>query len=905
MRRLRSVLAVLALTLVLPCVQASARDMVNLLENGDFESGMPTPWRAYLSGDYTVVNNPKEAHAGTYYATFAWRPHQLHGYSSLCNFNPKTESGTVVYEDVQYELTVYAKGRGSFNLWICIYTPSDRSLGTDFGETYQLTDTWKRYTRFWKPRPGVGRIRVFLRVHDKGVACFDDIFFGYDRDRFTPPEAETLTVAPKVEPADAACTLFLNGKPFDAPAKITYGEGAVAVEARATGQHPRLKGSVAFGDYAVPLDGRWRAAPLPDGDAWKQSGFDDRQWQPVEADAGGVWAAGGGERIALRRVLLWKSSRKEPWRENYWLPMMRDEMYVAEGSAGAFTFIVPNTTQVPASQMTMHIEAPAFLTLLDRTEGAGHWLSNLMHSELSSEKVTRDGVAYVQHAITFKLPTETRWPAHAALYFQADEGIERRDDYRFTFWREMNGNVTDVPIALPLHVTGPINGRRCDYFDLTYSKPPVTVTTSNSHSYAERDALRRDLLKMGVGVIWAAYLDKTRGILDSYLAYRDAGAKLVWGIDFGLNYPHVSSQPIKLLDEHPEFRARFYEGAPKLFEDGLGYHHRDMTGRDMWCQEYLAGGGKVFYDSLRPAIQEAKEKLGEIFYVFWDWEYPIAAYSCFCDRCVSAFRRFAKIPEGERLTDETIVTKYAGQWKAFRYEQSARHMTSMNEFCKEYGTRVNNWSPTPSITYGDFDYSLVKDWYRYHFFAWPGATLPLQGAGRDGWPASLWQQDFPGIHLVGQTIVDYFAGMVVDERMFKIWTVNVALGTAGGGWVLWLDSTYPLNQTSGMSYFIGEATRLIHDFEGFFTAARLITPRFKQEGLKGAFSSLVALESADGKEALVLLFNQEDEPAEVTVTPQGQAPWTAAQQWEGRAFEDTGKVTVTVPAKDVIALRYK
>jgi hypothetical protein len=117
---------------------------------------------------------------------------------------------------------------------------------------------------------------------------------------------------------------------------------------------------------------------------------------------------------------------------------------------------------------------------------------------------------------------------------------------------------------------------------------------------------------------------------------------------------------------------------------------------------------------------------------------------------------------------------------------------------------------------------------------------------------------------------------------------------------------YPLPQSHGMSYFIGEATRLIDQFEPFFKKRKYISDRFEQKGLKGDFNELIALEGPNGNDALVLLFNQSDEPSEVTVTfKDTSARWRTAKVWEGKTFRKAEKLTITVPEKDVVALHYR
>ena len=97
----------------------------------------------------------------------------------------------------------------------------------------------------------------------------------------------------------------------------------------------------------MALDGRWRAAPLPGDNEWRKVGFDDRQWKHVKADDG-IWDADGAKAIALRRVVLWKTSYKNPWRKNQWIAMMRDRAWVAPNSVGAFVMLVKQPSKTPA-----------------------------------------------------------------------------------------------------------------------------------------------------------------------------------------------------------------------------------------------------------------------------------------------------------------------------------------------------------------------------------------------------------------------------------------------------------------------------------------------------------------------------------------------------------------------------
>ena len=888
------------------CATASARDMVNILPNPGFETGMPEPWREFNVGNYKLVRNPGEAHSGQYYAEFAWR-NPGRGWSTLENLTQID-----VYPGATYEQGVWARGRGQFRFWLVELSKSGRFSGNAFGQWTRLSNEWQHCHRAWTCPEGIYRAVFFMEVSEGAVVDFDDAYFSYDREKFTPPEAETLEVVPAVKASDATFKLTLNGKPLDGPVKIIYGEQVVAIEAKATGATPSLSGSINFGDHEVKLDKRWRAAPMPADESWRKAGFDDRAWQPV-TEQNGIWDTDGLKSIALRRAVLWKTQRMDPYQKNQWVVMMRDRMFVAPGSAGGFVIIVQEPSKTPSDRLTLHVEAPAFMMLLDRDEGAGFWHYNWRHEAMRTTEFRRDDLRYVHYELTYRIPKNAKWRTFAPLYFKAYRTVRASDKYTFSFWREANGNITDVPTVLPITLTGPVNGRQCKYFHLTYDGVPYAHSaTMIPYSRAERYALAETLLDVGMNVIRANFAHKESG--REYVRFLKKRNVHFWnGFNQGMNWPTnagparyegLHSIPHQTLDKHPELQAVLYDGGKEAFEDNLGFAYKDHKGKRMWCQEYLAQGGKVYYDSFRPLFQDMKEKLGDILYVMWNWEYATFGWSCFCDRCRIAFGEFANVPGAVKLTDEEIVTKYPQQWIKFRLDQSARHQLSMMKFLKEYDMMLTNWHPGSAVTCGDFDYSLVGDAYEYHFMGWPGSSLPLLGSGRDGSPGDPWKKMNPDIHLAGQTIPDIYRSDIIDERMFKIWTLNVALGTHGGGWVMWIERAF--NQSHGQSYFMGEATRLINDFEPFFQKSKHIEDKFEQQGLTGRANELIALEGPDGKEALVLLFNESDKPAEVTVTVKDAAPgWTKVRQWEGPTFPAANKVTLTVPEKDVIALHYR
>ena len=920
-RRASFYVAVAAL-LIAFCSPASAA-IVNLFQNPGFEDGTE-PWYVYHTGDYNVVTDPAEAHSGNSYATFEWEPHIEGGYCGLWQASMRA------YPGVEYTLTVWDKlkpgaASGRIGLRFLFYNRTGVGVGGDYQSSHNLTDEWALRTHVTTAPPDTywGAVYLVVEGGDGAAAALDDACFGYDSDDFTPPEVPTIDVTGDVVATDAIFVVYLNGEPIDdieQPTSVEYGEYSICIEAHATGPNPSLSGSISFGDHEIALGRKWRAGTLPVGVAWLQKGYDDTGWGYADSQ---MWDPGGAPNAAFRRTVLWETARMDPLRENQWLPVLRSRIFLATGAAGIFGTVIREPSSIPSDEQTLVIEAPAFLSLLDRDDQATHGCSNYRHNGDHVETTfTRGGLEYKRFEFTYTIQHELAYGIYewyAPLWFKSDDQITPSDDYTFTFWREANGgNVSDIPMVLPVTITGPVNGRQCEWFDLTYSRPGVFHTGGfGTYSMEERYGMAETMVDAGMNVAMVNSLTETNGVLDYYLWLRDGkDVKLQWGFNFGMNYPGSGDKPAHLT-AHPEFEGRFYSGDWDLFEESLGYSRRDMTGKWHWCEEYLASAvyqpvpGNVFYDALRPKIEDAKDKLGDIYYIMWNWEYDTIQWSCFCDRCKAAFMVYAGIPglPGD-LSDEEIVSQYGDEWIEFRFDQVARHLAKTIKFAEDYGTTISNWHPGASLRTSDFDYNLIEHdhypdvEYTYHFAGWPGCALPFGRNGREGNPYSIWQPVYPDIHMAGQTIVDHFYDDM-DESMWKIWTLNMALGTGGGGWVLWLDSMYPPTCTQGQQYFLGEATRLINSFEGFFRTSSHIEDRFSQAGLEGEFSELIALDGPAGEEALVLLFNHGDGPAEVTVTLENNpAGWNTVQQWEGATFDGADQVIVTVPAKDVIALQY-
>ena len=131
-------------------------------------------------------------------------------------------------------------------------------------------------------------------------------------------------------------------------------------------------------------------------------------------------------------------------------------------------------------------------------------------------------------------------------YFKVDPNAPLGGgEYTWRYWREANGNQTDMPEEVPITVTGPISGRQCRYFELWYARPPMIAGGGYSpYSKAERTALTEDLLASGMNRTYLTdyfHDDPDREELRSYWRFlSNQGVRFAYGWNDGMNWPSAS-----------------------------------------------------------------------------------------------------------------------------------------------------------------------------------------------------------------------------------------------------------------------------------------------------------------------------------------------------------------------------
>jgi hypothetical protein len=423
------------------------------------------------------------------------------------------------------------------------------------------------------------------------------------------------------------------------------------------------------------------------------------------------------------------------------------------------------------------------------------------------------------------------------------------------------------------------------------------------------------------------------------------GSVVLWCHAPSQNYPlYGSSDKLalgQLMLAAPEFRVRYFHDTERIKTAG------------QFCRSFATGAGE-------PQFKEAVKKdiglmlngsadlnfLGfpkaSIYWADWEQEPWVAAPDksfCFCENCKKAFRQYAKLPDSVDLSDDAILKNYKREWSLFRNELDGRVNGIVREACHELGLQYiyysqwampDNWPP-------------LKEKIDIAFPGWPGSGQAV-GNCRDGrqqdvyWPEvtqrsldaeMTFLHEKAGMsHIQGQLFADFYphgskepwknwsqsSGSTregfLNAKSLKSQILRVVAAFHGG-----VDLDNSLERCAGQQYFIGEATRLIAEYEDLFYDGKREDSLAASEQLK--YPNLLVL--TKGEERLVLLFNETDKPITVELNNKklkiGQNASVFGSRksagWFERLFGNAAKIdhpekmSVTVDAGDVTAVYIK
>ena len=331
----------------------------------------------------------------------------------------------------------------------------------------------------------------------------------------------------------------------------------------------------------------------------------------------------------------------------------------------------------------------------------------------------------------------------------------------------------------------------------------------------------------------------------------------------------------------------------------------------LWMN-YICDEGKEFWEIVRKEYARALEHYPKATLFFSDWEFHNVTKDgggvhCFCPRCKAAFRQFAKLPAATDLADDAIMTQHRKEWLAFREWQDGEIQARITQVAHSLGRQYMTYSWSSN----DGFWEACRGKIDVAFVGMPGNSVADQNfqAALDRYAADFRKRSGLG-RAIGQRFVFFsdtarhgWKATVLSDDGFvhppswKTQVLRVVAALQGG-----IDLQSSNEFAGGMRYYLGEATRILSEFEPLFLNGERADALAACDHL--SYPDVLVLRL--GSERLVLLFNETDAAQSVVLRNRDLAPGETATVFGASSRTDSpAEMSVTVPANDVAVVHIK
>lgn len=714
--------------------------------------------------------------------------------------------------------------------------------------------------------------------------------------------------------------VWVNGKTLNTqagqwPVVLREGLNVIAIKALADGKIPGLRLNI---PGQPEVESRWRVGTATN-DTWLSAAFDDRSWKKAEVDKEGYLSMPEGYTgdVCFRQNILWS--------ENYYsgqpslLPKVREWGFSGNSMETLFHPLY-SPLSFPLENYEFVLDVPQGFSLLDEKYAKDYKDDKGGRLSRRPEKVTREEVQHDNQPFTryrfayesaFVPPGKPNQISLIPLLLNECKGADKT--CKFYFRRLASGNLTEVEQSLPVRILPPIQGRMLKNVVIQQYISPWRTFSGGSLFPEHLNTLMRQSLDAGFNswFIGAWEGENGRKVYDQVTARGGTVAMCYNNYPIHGNSLGTTSALGQWMQATPESHARFFNDTDK------------WTNRGRFCPSFATGADAVqFKDAVKHDIVRMKNGGTKTFVgfpkasiYFADWEtkpwkdggvYESARKGdgsyCFCDHCKTAFRQYAKLPDTADLSDAAIFKNYKQDWSGFREQLDGRINGIVKDVCNELGLKYifyddtslrNNWTANK----GKFD------------IAFPGC--PGDGAADSGSQKYLdsvmtfFRDEVGQSSIVGQLYASSYdeGGTIklsgptwekdgfLNPKMVKTKILRVVAAFHGG-----VDLNSAMERCAGSHYYVGEATRIMGDYEELFWSGERADQLAVSEQIR--YPNLLVLKK--GKERLVLLFNEGSLPLRVLLRNKDLAFWQKATVFgDKQVVKRPETMEITVPPEDV------
>lgn len=567
--------------------------------------------------------------------------------------------------------------------------------------------------------------------------------------------------------------------------------------------------------FALPQSIGWRmAAATPSASSAKSS------W--VMAPQQNGVAGKSGSPVRLRHTLLWKATP--------YYPKTDPALYIAQGTAQSLTFIAEGVEGIRFEDWQAMLAVPRELEVLGSSAFYGKQIAGKTQFHTSSlGPVTIEGQEMQLYRITANKPLVYKKNQHtllitfeALLRWRKGQQHDSSKEWPLYYWTQGNKNtVSEAPQSINIRTAPQLRGKQP-------KKLVWEFWTSGTHVYDDRELLR-NILDTSRQAGFNKY--QASSWKDFNDMVREYGMKTFALVTFNDGRTFDIVRPF--LIAHPEQRMIDKTGKPLS---------------DYMCTTQLLGDNwHLFAKSIQDWLLQA-----DLDAVEYDYEYPPfnPPHACFCNRCLSKFRTFAKLAPNAELSLETIQKDLTTQWIDFMAYRTAILLGKMKKAVHEANPKVKF---TSYSGYYDADNNTTKSRYGIDWNI-VGQMQAIDEAGMGyGRPVPGITDSVTALRGIpvkyGELLVPYD---IRSERpvapLKKATLLRRALDATGGVLI------YQRKSMDGRSWYaVGETTRLVADYEDLFIGHRL-------ETIPGQDPAKVQILKGDTR-ALVCIMNETSKPA--------------------------------------------
>ncbi len=589
---------------------------------------------------------------------------------------------------------------------------------------------------------------------------------------------------------------------------IRQGANVVAVRADAGSarlalQSPRLE----------RFDNLWRAKGADTSNATAAK-LDDRAWPLVKAGPDGALGQSGKPTVFRRTIL---SGKTLIW------PVPQPALYIAGNSTQQVNFKVEGLVGKKLEHWTTWLAVPKGLKVAGVTGYYGD--TNADQPKFSSApagQTTTDGQSLSLYKLTADKPV--RHIVHPVMslmqvMLQIDDPADAREGVSWTlhYWSAADdGTVIEAPRSFEARALPPLAGKQP-------KKLLFQLWGSYFGARMDSEAMRLATL----ATLKAAGFNQITGG-DTWTA--ENGPKYGVGNQLNVTFQAWSINLAPFLKEHAEARLIDHNGKPS---------------NQLMCTTLLLGDRWPVASAILADLAKSRGPA----LVHYDYEFSpfTGPHSCYCDRCLAAFRQRAKLPADLKLTPRLIEDHHRDAWEDFMAWRAAQLLALMKQTVHQavpgvpFSCYSLMQSPRTRSVYG-IDWRYIGQ-LKSVDFAEVGSGRPLEDMeatvkALDGIPIMY------GVWIRPYSPSDMMPAMVVTKAELLRRTLDATAGVL----------VYDRNPMDGRSWRgVAETTRLVADYEPLFL-------RHDLQEIPGQDPAKVQL--LKGKDvSLVCIMNESTKPA--------------------------------------------